>query len=255
MAVESYKDNNKITKEGKNLPLKLPLNIESGNKFAEGGESEVWEIYTQNSENIDKDHLVLKISKDETFATEEEMHKAEEFYKFLKNFPGFGKFVPDTIYFKAQETEEDTPRAFCIQQFKKGERIDRLKDDIIYKNRDIIKQLLEFINASIKIIQIVRKNDGQYPDFMRTPEFNNDTRVLLGAKAFDPRYSSNILITDKPDNNGQLIWFVDAGINANARRQKGWEWEKRHETNLTIEKKFEDWKIKLKKTLDIFPSF
>jgi hypothetical protein len=249
MKMESYENNTKTTKEGKTVPLKLPLNIESGKEIAEGGESNVWEIHTRSDEGSDADHLVLKISKDETFATEEEMQKAEDFYKFLKNFPGFGKFVPDTIYFKAQETEEDAPKAFCIQQFKKGERIDRVKDDVIYKDGDVIRQLLELIDASLKVIQEVRKNDGQYPDFMRTPELNSDVRVMLGGSVLNPRYSSNILVTDKPDKSGQRIWFVDAGVNANARRQKGWEWEKRHAVGSVIEMQFNRWKRKLEKVL------
>ena len=249
MGIESYNNNIKNTKEGRSISLKLPLDIESGQRHAEGGESMVWEVYTKSGEGIDAEHLVLKISRDETFATEEEMQKAEEFYKFLKNFPGFGKFIPDTIYFKAQETEEDTPKAFCIQQFKKGERIDRLKNDLIYKDKEVVRQLLELVDASIKVIHVVRENDGQYPDFMRTPEFNKDLRVMLGALMFHPRYSSNILITDEPDKNGQRVWFVDTGINANARRQKGWEWKRRHETNVIIEKKFNLWKIQLEKIL------
>jgi len=249
MGMESYRDNTKITKEGKVIPLKLPLDIEEGKEIAEGGESKIWEIHTRSGEGADAEHIVLKISKDETFATEEEMQKAEDFYKFLKNFPGFGKFVPDTIYFKAQETEEDIPRAFCVQQFKKGERIDRVRDDAIYKDPEVVRQLLELVDVSIKVIQTVRKNDGQYPDFMRTPEFNSDVRVMLGATIFNPRYSSNILITDEPNKKGQRVWFVDAGINANARRQKGWEWERRHMVGSALEIQFNRWKKKLEKFL------
>lgn len=251
MKMESYNNNMKTIKEGRTIPLKLPINIESGKKHAEGGESEVWEVHTKSGEGANADHIVLKISKDESFATDEEMQKAEDFYKFLKNFPGFGKFVPDTIYFKAQETEEDGPKAFCIQQFKIGERIDRLKDDVIYKDPEVIRQLLELANASIEIIHTVRENDGQYPDFMRTPEFNRDVRVMIGATVFNPRYSSNILITDKPDKSGQRVWFVDAGINANARRQKGWEWKRRHTVNSVVEKQFNIWKRKLEGILAI----
>ena len=243
--MDSYENNKKIKKTGETVPLKLPLDIESGKEIAEGGESNVWEIHTRSGEGADAEHLVLKISKDETFASEEEMKKAEEFYKFLKNFPGFGKFVPDTIYFKAQETEEDAPKAFCIQQFKKGERIDRVKDDAIYKDPEVVRQLLELIESSIKVIQAVRENNGQYPDFMRTPEFNSDVRVMLGASVFNPRYSSNILVADEPNKSGQRIWFVDAGINANARRQKGWEWEKRHAVGSVIEMQFKRWKRRL----------
>ena len=45
MKIESYKNNTKITKEGKTIPLKLPLDIEKGTKHEEGGESTVWEIF------------------------------------------------------------------------------------------------------------------------------------------------------------------------------------------------------------------
>ncbi|HTE48985.1 MAG TPA: hypothetical protein VK675_03705 [Candidatus Paceibacterota bacterium] len=249
MGIEEYKLNQKITKEGKVLPSRIPLKIERGKKHAEGGESDVWEIHTKSGEGANADHIVLKISKDETFATEEEMRKAEEFYRSLKNFPGFGKFVPDTIYFKAQETEDAVPKAFCIQQFIKGERIDRLKDSEIYKDPVAVRQLLELVNVSIEVIHDARKNDTQYPDFMRTPEFNVDMRVMAGGAALIPRYSSNILIADEPDKNGQKVWFVDSGVNANARRKKGWEWNRRKEVNSIIEFQFDRWKKKLEKIL------
>ncbi len=248
--MESYKNNTKITEQGEAVPLKIPLDIESGEKHAEGGESVVWKIYMKTGEGANADHVALKISKDEAFATEEEMRKAEEFYRFLKDFPDFGKFVPDTIYFKAQETDKDTPRAFCIQQFKKGERLDRLKDDTIYKDPETVRQLLELVNASIEIIQAVRKNNGQYPDFMRTPEFNKDPRVIIGGSLLNPRYSSNILLADQPNEKGQRVWFVDSGVNANARRQKGWEWHERHRVNSVIEFQFRGWKRKLEKILN-----
>lgn len=249
MGIEEYRQNKKITNEGKELPLKLPFNVERGRKHGEGGESIVWEVHTKAGESVAADHIVLKISKDEAFATEAEMQKAEAFYKFLKSFPGFGKFVPDTIYFQAQETEGANTRAFCVQQFIAGERIDRVRDALIYKDLEVARQLLELINASIEIIKKVRANDGQYPDFMRTPEFSWDPRVTLGGLKLDPRYSSNIVIADKPDEGGQRVWFVDVGVNANARRQKGWEWEKRHETNSKIENNFNEWKKKLETIL------
>ena len=244
MGMETYKQNQKITKDGEALPLTLPINIKEGKKNTVGGESEVWEIQTQDKKGTEQINIALKKGQRESFATDEEMQKSKKFYEFLKNFPGFGKFIPDTLYFKARETAEDSPQAFCVQKFIKGERIDRLKDDMIYKDPVVVRQLLELVNASIKLLQIARKDNTHNPDFMRTPEFNN-IRVLFGALVFNPRYSSNILITDKPDKNGQRVFFVDVGVNANARMKKGWEWHGRRALNSIIEFQFNAWKKKL----------
>jgi hypothetical protein len=249
MKMESYRQNEKIVKDEKTLPLTLPLNIKNGEKHAEGGESEVWEIQTQNKDGIEQANVALKKSKRESFATDEEMQKSKKFYEFLKNFPGFSKFVPDTLYFKARETAEDDPQAFCIQKFTKGERIDRLKDDVIYKDPVVVGQLLEFVNISLKLLQTVRKDNIHSPDFMRTPELNS-MRVMLGALVFNPRYSSNILIADEPDKNGQRVFFVDVGVNANERMKKGWEWHGRKIKNSIIESNFNIWKKKLEEIHD-----
>ena len=246
--METYEENKKTTKEGKLVPLTLPLNIKEGENFAEGGESKVWNIQTQNKDGTEQAHVALKESKREAFATEEEMKKSKEFYDFLKNFPGFGKFVPETLYFKAQETADpkDKPKSYCIQKFTPGERIDRLTDEIIYKDPVVVAQLLEFANVSIELLHTIKQNDIHTPDFMRTPEISN-MRVLFGALVFNPRYSSNIQIANEPDKNGQKVFFVDVGVNANARMKKGWEWHGRKVVNSIIESKFNAWKKKLEK--------
>lgn len=244
MGMETYKQNQKITKDKENLPLTLPINIKEGEKHAEGGESEVWKIKTQDEKGLEQVAIALKKSQKENFATDEEMQKSKKFYEFLKNFPGFDKFVPDTMFFKAREIAEDIPKAFCVQKFTKGERIDRLKDDAIYKNPAVVSQLLELIDASIKLLQTARKDDTHYPDFMRTPEANN-MRAMFGSLVFNPRYSSNIMIADEPNKNGERVFFVDVGVNANARMKKGWEWNRRHLVGSIIELQFNRWKKKL----------
>jgi hypothetical protein len=246
MGIESFSQNTKTTKEGIEKPSTLPINIVSGEKHAEGGESDVWKINTQNQKTGEQIDVALKQSKRESFATEEEMQKSKKFYEFLKSFPGFGKFVPDTLYFKAQETKDATPQSYCIQKFTEGERIDRLKDDDIYKDPVLVVQLLELADVSIKILQTAKQDDTQRPDFMRTPEVSS-LRVMLAATIFNPRYSSNILVADKPDKNGQRVFFVDVGANANARMQKGWEWNRRKMVNSIIETQFKMWKKKLEK--------
>ncbi|MEI6281036.1 MAG: hypothetical protein WCP17_03510 [bacterium] len=248
MGMESYSHNLKIKKDGKTLPSELPLNIISGESHAEGGESMVSTIKARNASTEKEVDIVLKENKRESFATDEEMQESKKFYEFLKNFPGFGKFVPDTLYFKARDTREDTPKAFCIQKFAKGERIDRLNDDAIYKDPVVVRQLLELAEASIKLLQTVRKEDTHYPDFMRTPELNK-LRVMFGATIFNPRYSSNIIIADKPDKNGQQVFFVDVGVNANARMHKGWEWNRRHAVGSVVKLQFNAWKKKLEEIL------
>ncbi len=250
MAMESFSQNKKITKEGIEKPSTLPINIVSGEKHAEGGESDVWKIdaeYQKKDElETQQEQIALKQSKRESFASDEEMQKSKKFYEFLKNFPEFGKFVPDTMYFKAQETRDSDPQSFAIQKFMPGQRIDRLKDDEIYKDPVIVRQLLELADASIKILQTAEQEDTQRPDFMRTPEVSS-LKVMLGATVLNPRYSSNILIADKPDKNGQQVFFVDVGANANARMQQGWEWKRRKFVNSVIEAQFKMWKNKLEK--------
>lgn len=237
-----------MAKKKETLPAGLPFKVERGKKHAEGGESEVWEVEMGGEKDTEGNTVVLKISKDETFATPEEMQNAERFYRLLKDAPGFGKFVPDTIYFKTENTEGNAQKAFCIQQFIPGERIDRLSDDQIYKNPVVVNQLLELANASMQLLQTTRKNDAHNPDFMRSPEWNN-INVLFGALVFDPRYSSNIHIADKPNASGQQVFFVDVGVNANARRKKGWEWHGRKAINLITEFQFNMWKKKLEAIL------
>ena len=249
MGMESIQQNKKTTKEEKVIDSTLPLNIKEGKKHAEGGGSDVWEIITQNTDGKEQANIALKVSKEEIFATEEEMLESRKFYEFLKSFPGFGKFVPDTLYFKAQETAEDSPKAFCIQQFIKGERIDRLKDEDIYKDPEIVRQLLELTDASIQLLQTTRKEDRHYPDFMRTPEFNKDLRVMFYALVLHPRYSSNILIADKPNKKGQRVFFIDTGANANAQMKKGWEYKNRNSVSSTMEKQFKKWKNVLEEIL------
>jgi hypothetical protein len=75
MVTESYRNNKKVSSEGDEKPLTLPFKIQSGEKIAEGGESTVWQI---KMDGLDEEHA-LKISRDETFATDEEMQKAEDF--------------------------------------------------------------------------------------------------------------------------------------------------------------------------------
>ena len=231
------------------LPKKntLPLNIEASKKHATGAESTVWKTDVTDVEGA-KQMIALKEVRKEAFADEGEMRKSQKFYEFLKNFPGFGKFVPETLYFKAQLTPDSPPQAFCIQKFIKGERIDRIKDDELYKDPEIIKQLLEFIDASVKILQATREDKMHKPDFMWAPE-PSGFKIRIEATLSNPRYSSNIFIADKPDKNGQRVFFVDTGTNVAERTSQFRKLHGRYVVNPLHKLQFARWKKRLEKAL------
>src|ERR1051326_6584338 len=91
----------------------LPLNIKESEQKFHARESTMWKTVAQDKEGQDR-LVALKQVHREQFATEEEMRKSQEFYKFLKEFPGFGKFVPDTLYFKARATPDSAPQLFML---------------------------------------------------------------------------------------------------------------------------------------------
>lgn len=233
------------------LPKKntLPLRIKDSEEHARGGDSTVWKTEVQDKEGLDK-LIALKQVRQEVFASGDEMQKSKQFYEFLKNFPGFGKFVPDTLYFKARVTADSNPQAFCIQSFIGGERIDRIKDDELYKDPEVVRQLLEFIDAATQMLQTVRENKMPMPDLMRAPE-SSSVRVMLGGLATHPRYSSNIFLSDKPDENGQRIFFVDTGMNADVRTKKAWELYTRHVVGPIQELQLKNWKKKLEAVVKV----
>jgi len=226
----------------------LPLRIKDSERLVDGGESTVWKTLTQDKNQVDK-MVALKQVRKEVFASEEEMKKSQEFYKFLKNFPEFGEFVPDTLYFKAKLTSDSDPQAFCLQSFIEGERIDRLKDEEIYNDPAVIHQLLDLSGAAIKILQETRENKTHKPDFMWTPEAGK-WRALLGAWLADPRYSSNIFIANKPDKEGRRVFFIDTGVNAQERTNKINELHGRYIVSPLGEAQFKRWMEKMKSILE-----
>jgi len=226
----------------------LPLNIKESEKLVEGGESTVWKTLARSKDGADR-LIALKQVHREMFASEEEMRESQKFYEFLKNYPEFGKFVPDTLYFKARLTADSNPQAFCLQHYIEGERIDRMKDDEIYKDQEVIHQLLDLSDAAIKILQETRKKKGHKPDFMWTPEAGK-WRAMLGAWLSDPRYSSNILIADKLDKEGRRVFFVDTGVNVSERSNKMNELQGRYVVSPLGVVHFKRWREKMKNILE-----
>ena len=225
----------------------LPLKTVESEKYAEGNDSTVWKTKVESGEDIER-MIALKQVKRQKFTSDEEMVKSREFFEFLKNYPGFGRFVPDTLYFKARATEKDKPQSFSLQPFIEGERIDRIRDKELYRDPEVVRELIELCDAATNILETTSKNRTHKPDFMWTPESGN-LRARLGAVLSDPRYSSNIVIAKEPDNNGRRVFFVDTGMSYGERAGKLNELQGRYVVNPLHRKFFKSWKKKLQDVL------
>jgi len=179
----------------------LPLNVLESKEMEQQGIDTVVSKARVSGRNDKEEKIALKKVNREAFASEEKMKKSKEFYDYMKSMPDFGKFVADTLYFKAQETPEEGPRAYRLQKLIEGERIDNLADEALYKDQEIRENLLEFIDAAINAMEQTGKDGKGSPDF-----YGSKTSANL---LFNPRYSSNIVIADKPDKNKNRIFLVD----------------------------------------------
>lgn len=200
----------------KSLPQKneLPLDIEKSNLEVQAGESTVWKASISAREQSEL--VALKQVNKVEFADMEEMKKNQEFYNFLKSFPDFAKFVPDTLYFKARIDEDHPAQAYRLQKFIAGKPLDQIKDDELYKNKNVVRQLSEFVTAISNILTLAEKEKKLRPDLLRTPA-PADFKTTLGGLFANPRYSSNIIVSEKPDKEGRWVYFVDTAANADER--------------------------------------
>ncbi|MBU6388567.1 hypothetical protein KGQ72_01680 [Patescibacteria group bacterium] len=216
----------------------LPLKITEHRHIAESGESSVYETTVEAQER--EQSIALKQNRKEIFASDEEMRKSKEFYDFLKAFPGFGKFVPETLYFKARITSDSAPQAFAIQHFLKGRTIDQIPNDELYKDPVVVKQLIEFAHEAIAILQQTREEKSLKPDFGTAGTANTDAQ-RYGNTLGNSRYTTNILISDSPDENGQRVFFVDTGVNADERVDPKRQFLERHVMGRMREFNFNRW--------------
>lgn len=226
----------------------LPLKISGQALIAESGESNVYGVVAQDSEGQERT-VALKQNRQEVFATDEEMKKSKEFYEFLKAFPGFGKFVPDTLYFKARMTSADVPQAFAVQHLLKGRTLDQIPDDELYTDPVVVQQLLEFAQAAVVILQQTRREGSLKPDF-GTAYTADDNAQRQGNAFGNSRYTTNILIADTPDEQGQRVFFVDTGVNADERVDTMRQISERHVMGRIREFNFNRWIKRLENVLD-----
>jgi len=204
----------------------LPLNISESEPLShQGRESAIWKIKAQDQKGQERLLALKQVRKDE-FATEAEMKKSREFYNFLKQNPNFGRFISDTLYFKARETAGGEPHAYRLQKALEGKRVDELSDEELYGNEAVVKQLLEFIDAAIDIFKEAQEAKRH------TPDLYGDK--LLANYLFNPRYSSNIIITDKPNERGQRVFFVDVNPQVQQAEGIGKEFQKRIGSKLQV---------------------
>lgn len=231
--------------EKQSLPQnnRLPLKVTSSEFVTRSGESDVWK--TAVTDVAQQDHLIaLKQARREAFVSDEEMRKSKEFYEYLKTFPGFGAFVPETHYFKARLTAGDAPQAFALQQFLQGKTIDEIPDEELYKDPEVVKQLIEFAKASVAILQSTREEKTLKPDFGTA--FSADQNAQRQGNMFgNSRYSTNIFITEQPDQNGQRVFFIDTGANADERVSGTRQITERHVMGRMREFNFNRWIKKL----------
>lgn len=227
---------------------KLPLDIRENNPIAESGESNVWKAQVQDSRAQER-HIALKNIRREAFATDEEMQASKKFYEFLKAFPGFGKFVPETLYFKAKMTEDGPAQAFVIQNLLEGKTLDEIPNEELYRNPEVIKQLIEFARAAVHILQETRKSGSLKPDFGTAYTATKEAQ-REGNMFGNSRFTTNVLVSTVPDEKGQRVFFVDTGVNADERVNRARQISERHIMGRIREFNFNRWIKELENVLD-----
>ncbi|MDE1919443.1 MAG: hypothetical protein KGH56_01960 [Patescibacteria group bacterium] len=232
--------------EGRQLPERhqLPLNVSEAELLAESGESDVWKVAVKGPEAQQERKIVLKQNRETSFASDEEMQRSKNYYEYLKHFPGFGKFIPETLYFKARMEEGGLIQSFCIQHLLPGKTINRLSDAEIEQNPEVVRELLEFIDATIAILHATRKEWRVKPDFGKSPD-DDERGTYMANSMLNPRYSNNIFITEAPDENGRRVFFIDTGENVAERTRMVWRIIQREVVGRRQESRLEEWKQKL----------
>ncbi len=184
---------------------RLPFNIEESKTLTSSGkESDIEHMIVKDKTDASRE-MVLKENRTVELSGDIEMQKLKRFYEFMKNDPDFGKFVVDTHFIKAQRNADEPAKAFLVQKFIPGKRIDKMTNEEIYRNKALTAELLEFAKASVAMLEKTAVN----PEY--TPDFYADKENFLGNFLHNPRYSGNILVADESQNLPHRVYFVDSG--------------------------------------------
>ncbi len=221
----------------------LPLNIKESDLFVEGGESTVWRTLVEDRNHQDV-RVALKQTRKTRFADDAEMQKSKKFYDLLKNSSDFGKFVPETLYFKAQMSSDASPQSYSLQRFIEGTPISAMDDEALYKNPIVVRQLMEFTRAALAMLESAKREKTQRLDLGKTPDADMRTTILANY-ILNPRYSSNVVIADQPSANGQYVFFVDTGENLEERGNRARKLYQRHVSTPVQQAHLRQWLKKL----------
>ncbi len=143
----------------------LPLRIKESMGYEhQGRESAMWQATVADSEGQER-LIALKQARREEFANPDVLRKSKEFYDFLKSFPHFAKFVPETLFFVARETKDDAPHAYRLQKMFEGKQIGSMTDEEIAKDPAMVRELIELIDASTEVFEEALKTDKPLPDY------------------------------------------------------------------------------------------
>ncbi|HYF04675.1 MAG TPA: hypothetical protein VEA59_00735 [Patescibacteria group bacterium] len=199
----------------------LPFKFADATTIGEGKDSVVDKIraeVTETQSGVELKDMALKEMKREEYADIDEMKKSKGYYEFLKQFPEFGKFVPETTFFVAKKTEGEKPHGYSIQKFLPGRRLFEVPKQELYENKENLAQLLEFAKAALQVIEACEKDTNLTPDFGASGSgFRN--QIMTGLLN-SPRHTTNVMLTDFPNESGKKISFVDVGIRTSARKEK-----------------------------------
>lgn len=204
-----------MKKREPSFPENLPIETSHPELLKQQDRSRIWKVEAHDGE-VRQAGVIKEVI--DLVPTEEAMRLDQELYDFIKKSP-IGKFVADTQYFKVEPTAEGTSRLFRFQKFIEGKQIDQLTDRELYRDRAVVEQLLEFIDGAIALLKEAREQEMMTPDLRRAPE-DAPLRVQIGMLLSDPRYSSNIMVSERPDKNGQRIFYIDAAPNTQERESK-----------------------------------
>ena len=203
-----------MKKREPSFPENLPIETSHPELLKQQDRSRIWKVEAHDGE-VRQAGVIKEVI--DSVPTEEAMRLDQELYDFIKKSP-IGKFVADTQYFKVEPTAEGTSRLFRFQKFIEGKQIDQLTDRELYRDR-AVEQLLEFIDGAISLPEgSPRTGDddaGPPPGSGRCPAPRADRQCFS-----HPRYSSNIMVSERPDKNGQRIFYIDAAPNTQERESK-----------------------------------
>jgi hypothetical protein len=193
----------------------LPFDIQNTELHtATGKESNVYKMDVNDLHGNER-QIALKENKKIELADDVEMQKLKSFYDYLKNDPYLGKFVIESHFVKAQKTPGEPARAYIVQNFISGKRIDEVSNEEMYADANLKAELIQFIDACVLLLE------GSGNDPTKVPDLYADRKVFLGNLLHNPRYTGNVIIT--PPNAGfvQRVHFIDAGSLLGSTKEYG----------------------------------